>query len=1314
MLPHKRILFVEDDPATAAYLEETLSGLGYDVLPPAATGEDAIALAKAERPDAILMDIGLAGELDGVAAVRRIGSFSDVPIIYLTGSPEGPLREKAKVTAPYGYLVKPITPKELAGTLEMAFYRHQLDMKLKESENRLKLALASAQMGAWEWNIANNEVFWSPKCYEIFGSNDFNGTFESFSRFLYPANAPRTAKARSQFSAEEPVFHTEFRIVRPDGQVRWVANSARGYVDEAGNLVRVIGTVQDITERKLAEEALQASEEKFRQVFAVEHDPLFLMDQETQAILDVNDAACDLYGYARDEFLRMRASDVSAEPEASKRALRERQNSMPVRLHKKKDGTTIVVDITASYFKLKDRFVMLCSVRDITERKKMEDALRESEAGLRAIFEGSRDALGVWKDGRHTFVNPAYVSLFGYETVHDLVGAPIINSVAPEHRGVVQEFISRRARGEAIPNFYETSVLKRDGTRFLAEISISTYVSKGEQCTLGIVRDVSERKLAEETIRNAETRWQFALEGSGDGVWDWDLDGRRVYLSGRLRTMLGFRENETADIMDMDERTDRPRASVKTRWDLDRAFLDETGHYQNEQSIRCKDGSYKWVLNRGKAVEWAGDGRPRRIIGTTTDLTWRKEEEKRLVETNRQLEAATARANEMALEAKMANAAKSDFLANMSHEIRTPMNGVIGMTGLLLDTELNDKQRRYAEIVRSSGESLLSLLNQILDFSKIEAGKLDLETIDFDLRVLLDEFAVTTGLRAHEKKLEFVCAADPGVPERLKGDPGRLRQILTNLSGNAVKFTEAGEVAMRAGLVSETEKETTICFSVRDTGIGIPSDKKEFLFEKFTQADASTTRKYGGTGLGLAISKQLVELMGGRIGVESEEGRGSMFWFTLSFAKQCGCEEGKTALTGISGTHILVVDDNTSCRETIVAQVQSWQARTEDAQDAFMALKALYRARDAGDPFGIVIVDLEMPGMDGLALSRAVEADKTLGNPHLVLLSSLSWRADEAQAKEAGVSAHLAKPVRWSELSGCLSALLAGTAFHKKAQPPERSRAFVGRHRILLAEDNTTNQEVAVGVLQKMGLRVDAVANGIEALSALETLPYDLVLMDVQMPEMDGLEAARRIRDPNSPVLDHQIPIIAMTAYAMASDREKCRDAGMSDYLSKPIVPQDLSRALSRWLPKSNHAATKQRPVAAARPGKERCGHNAVIFDKAGLMTRLAGDEQLARNVLQTYLEETPEEIAALKAYLQAGDAPSIERQAHMIRGASANVGAEAVRAVSFEIEKMAKAGDLQRAAIHLPELESQFGRLSKVMKKALNQRNPKKMTRAA
>jgi CheY-like chemotaxis protein/HPt (histidine-containing phosphotransfer) domain-containing protein len=641
------------------------------------------------------------------------------------------------------------------------------------------------------------------------------------------------------------------------------------------------------------------------------------------------------------------------------------------------------------------------------------------------------------------------------------------------------------------------------------------------------------------------------------------------------------------------------------------------------------------------------------------------------------------------------------------------MNGVIGMTGLLLDTELTQEQREYAETVRNSADALLWIINDILDFSKMAAGKLETETLDFDLRLTLEDMTDVLAIRAHEKGLEMACLVEPAVPSLLRGDPGRLRQILTNLAGNAIKFTLKGEVIVHVGLDHEDDDEAMIRFAVKDTGIGIPADKLGTLFDSFTQADSSTTRKFGGTGLGLTISKQLCELMGGQVGVESEEGKGSTFWFTACLKKQPPGR--KTAITAqdtdlsLKGIRILGVDDNETNRRVLAGMLSLWECRHEEVADSRTAMKRLRAAKESGDPFRIAILDMQMPETDGETLGRMIKGDPALADTVLVMMSSLGARGDAGRLKKAGFAVYLIKPVKQSRLFDCLIIAISGEPLAEG--PPQE---IITRHtvaeerkqkiRILLAEDNIVNQKVALKILEKLGYRANAVANGAEAVRALDMIPYDLVLMDVQMPEMDGLEATKEIRrletacpgkHPSGAGRQssiQRVPIIAMTAHAMKGDREMCLNAGMDDYLTKPVQLVELAETIARWV---SGTATAPETQTAEKPSGVESG-----FDRTVLLHSLGGNEKVCREIIGMFLEDLPGQIESMEDAVKKGDPVLVQRLAHTIKGASASVGAVALQKAALEMEKAGKSSDMGKAAGMLDAVKETSEILKKILKK--------------
>jgi PAS domain S-box-containing protein len=792
---------------------------------------------------------------------------------------------------------------------------------------------------------------------------------------------------------------------------------------------------------------------------------------------------------------------------------------------------------------------------EVSERRQAEMALRERTGTLDTLIASNPIAIAVHgRNGRVELANPAFLSLFGY-TNEETMGASILDLIAtPEMREEVE-----RHQGETLSQIpiHKTAQRKRkDGQLVDVEIYGVPLLIEGEvHSVLVLFQDISDRVMAQKELRKSEEQFRTLSEAAPVGIFCADANGQLLYLNNRLAEMTGRAAGEVLGNGWITSIHPEDREGVRKVWCAGNAMAMEL---KDECRFLTPEGHVNWVEWQTRALH-GPDGSFRGFVGVIEDVTKRRAAEQRLLEAKKAAEAA--------------NLAKSEFLANMSHEIRTPLNGVMGMTDLALETELTPEQREYLSTVKMSADSLLTVINDILDFSKIEAGRIDLEVLDFNLRDCLEGTLKTLALRADEKGLELLCEVAPEVPELVRGDSNRLRQVIINLIGNAIKFTNGGEVVLKVQLDATEGEDRILEFIVSDTGIGIPPEKQALIFEPFSQADTSTTRKYGGTGLGLTISSRLVEMMGGRIWVESLVGRGSHFHFTTRLAV-VGTREidiGKMASPELlRNVKVLVVDDNRTNLRILEGILKRWEMKPTSVEGGEEALAQLSTARTAGEPFGLILTDMHMPNMDGFNLVENIRRRPELSTTTIMMLTSAGHRGDAARCQELGVAAYLLKPIRQSELREAVARVLG-------AKEQKGAIALITRYslqdardpatflRVLLAEDNAVNQRLAVRLLEKRGHRVVVAGNGREALEALEKESFDLVLMDVQMPEIDGLAATVTIREKEKVTGTH-LAVVALTAHAMKGDRERCLAAGMDDYLSKPIRPPELDAILESYL----------------------------------------------------------------------------------------------------------------------------------------------------
>ncbi len=907
---------------------------------------------------------------------------------------------------------------------------------------------------------------------------------------------------------------------------------------------------------------------------------------------------------------------------------------------------------------------------DITKQKRGERALREREAQFRDLFDDAPVAYHeLDTDSRLTRVNATELAMLGYRA-EEMVGR------------TVWDFIVEDAAEDSIPvelasgmrlESTQRTFRKKDGTTVpvLMRHKLITDVNGDVAGMRSTLQDISALKRTEQELRSAEEKYRSIFENAIEGIFQTTLEGRFLNANPALARIFGYESPDALirEVRDISREIymDPKRRAVFTK------LIREKGEVTDfETEIKRKDGTTLWISERARAVCDAS-GRCLYLEGTTEDITARRE-----------AEVASTKARDVALESVRL---KSEFLANMSHEIRTPMNGIIGMSGLLMDTALTSKQRDFTQTISSSADALLTIINDILDFSKIEAGMLVFEKIDFHLGSVVEGAVDLLAARALTKKIEIASFVFSDMPMAVRGDPGRLRQVLTNLIGNALKFTENGEVVVRAEKVAESAGELTVRFSVSDTGIGITPEQKAKLFQAFVQADGSTTRRYGGTGLGLAISKQLVRQMNGEIGVDSVPGEGSTFWFTARLLKQAAAREPEKAGKILAGVSILLVDPSETIAVILRHLFSAWGMRHEHARSGAEALELMRQEASRGHGFDLAVLEMQMPEMDGPMLAHAIKSDPKLAATRLVMLTSLDRREDPATMLETGVEAYLTKPVKQSPLFDCLAGVLAGErprSIQAGLSPlvaEEKTPRLKDDFRILIAEDNVVNMNVALHQLQNIGYLADAAANGKLALEAMRQTPYEIVLMDCQMPELDGYETTREIRRMETE--GRRTWIIAMTAHSLAGDREKCFAAGMDDYLSKPIRTEDMRAALARYagVQQIEHEVREVGATPAIDPTLLDGFRELDADGSGGILVKL----------IDLFLENTPVVLAEARGAVATNANPQLARAAHALKGSCANFGAGRMREACWRLEQLAHSESLEGAAELISEIETEF-----------------------
>ena len=1042
-----------------------------------------------------------------------------------------------------------------------------------------------------------------------------------------------------------------------------------------GQVVASYALYEDISKRKQAEERLRDANTKLNAVIQASPLGIVTTDQD-ERIVFANPAFQRLFQFTAEEVKGAVLNDLIVPPELKEEGdgLTRRGRTGEV-IHaatqrKRKDGSLLDVELYGVALQIEGKPTGgLVLYQDISRRRRAENALRESNETLSAIFEASPLAIvGLDLEGKVVMWNPAAERTFGW-SASEVIGRqpPAVGEQEQERF----EALHREAlQGHGITEL-EVPAQKKDGSPI--EVSLSRAAlrdaSGAVRGTVDILADITERKRAQESLRKLSQ----ALEQTAESILVTDRNGVIEYANPGFTHLTGYTSKDVIG------QTPRILKSGKHQIAFYKSFWGTilSGRVYRDVFVNKKKTGEIYYEEKTVAPVKDANGSVANFVAVGRDITIRKRAEEEL-----------QKAKEAAEEA---NRAKGDFLANMSHEIRTPMNGIIGMTDLTLETDLTVEQREYLEMVKSSADSLLRVINDILDFSRVEAGKLELQNEPFALRQSIGETMKVLGHLAHRKHLELAWHAAANVPEWVVGDCGRLRQMLVNLVGNAIKFTERGEVVVNISVEKLDEAIAELHFRIADTGIGIAPEKQALIFGAFMQADGSTTRKYGGTGLGLAIVQRLVSLQGGKLWVESAPGKGSTFHLTLSLGLP-----GKSFVVPqdptpdiLKGLRALVVDDNRTNRLIVTDLLKRWGISPQEAGSGSQALKLLQSSWRQGKPFRLVVLDAQMPQMDGFALAQRIRNDKKLTSTLTIMLSSGVGPAESVQVREVGLAAYLTKPVQPSEL---LDAILDAFTRTKHASPvsasvvsqDSASKPAPGL-RILLAEDNAVNRQFATRLLEKRGHTVIAVNDGRQALEALEREDFNLVLMDVQMPEMDGLEATRMIRKKEKSTGVH-IPVIAVTAHVMKGDCDRCLEAGADDYVSKPIQAEQLNAAIGR------HCGAPK--PSEESPSKPADASPIASLDPDELLEHVQGDRELLADIIRLFRAEAGPLLRIVREAAEDRDAAAISRASHTLKGSIGNFGSGPAYQAAKKMDELAQSGDASAAGALLPTLEAEIERL--------------------